>query len=169
MTLLDTCYLHGGIGRPPNEVQRRFSDGDPEQWAARAAAVGSSATALAGAAVHSVRAVAPEEMEIVGAWADERDAPLHAHISEQPAENEDCAAAYGRTPVEVLVATPGSSAAGAPPSTPPTSPPRTSPRSAAGTSASARRRSGTWPTASARRPHSSRLAPACASDPTPMR
>jgi formiminoglutamate deiminase len=103
MTLLDTCYLHGGIGRPPNEVQRRFSDGDPEQWAARAAAVGSSATALAGAAVHSVRAVAPEEMEIVGAWADERDAPLHAHISEQPAENEDCAAAYGRTPVEVLV------------------------------------------------------------------
>jgi cytosine/adenosine deaminase-related metal-dependent hydrolase len=27
---------------------------------------------------------------------------LHAHVSEQPAENEDCTAAYGRTPVEVL-------------------------------------------------------------------
>ena len=105
MTLLDTCYLHGGIGRPPNDVQQRFSDGDAERWEARAAAVaavGASTTALAGAAVHSVRAVAPEEMAIVGAWADERGAPLHAHVSEQPAENADCTAAYGRTPVEVL-------------------------------------------------------------------
>ncbi|HEX6787423.1 MAG TPA: amidohydrolase family protein, partial [Acidimicrobiales bacterium] len=56
------------------------------------------------AAVHSVRAVAPEEMEMVGRWAEERDTPLHAHVSEQPAENDDCTAAYGRTPVEVLAA-----------------------------------------------------------------
>jgi formiminoglutamate deiminase len=106
MTLLDTCYLHGGIGRPPNEVQQRFSDGDAERWAARAAAVavGSSSAVRAGAAVHSVRAVAPEEMGIVAGWADERGAPLHAHVSEQPAENEDCTTAYGRTPVEVLAA-----------------------------------------------------------------
>jgi formiminoglutamate deiminase len=104
MTLLDTCYLHGGIDRPPNEVQQRFSDGDAERWAGRASAVGSSATVRAGAAVHSVRAVEPEEMGVVGAWADERGAPLHAHVSEQPAENEDCTAAYGRTPVEVLAA-----------------------------------------------------------------
>jgi len=105
MTLLDTCYLHGGIGRPPNEVQQRFSDGDAERWAARAADVvtaGCSATALAGAAAHSVRAVAPEEMGIVGGWADDRDAPLHAHVGEQPAENADCTSAYDRTPVEVL-------------------------------------------------------------------
>ena len=104
MTLLDTCYLHGGIGLPPNEVQQRFSDGDAERWAGRATAVGSSATVRAGAAVHSVRAVAPEEMGLVGEWADQRGAPLHAHVSEQPAENEDCTAAYGRTPVEVLAA-----------------------------------------------------------------
>ena len=26
ITLLDTCYLHGGIGEPLNEVQRRFAD-----------------------------------------------------------------------------------------------------------------------------------------------
>ena len=48
-----------------------------------------------GAAVHSVRAVAPAEMADVGAWASERRSPLHAHVSEQPAENEDCLAAYG--------------------------------------------------------------------------
>ena len=33
ITLLDTCYLHGGFGQPPNEVQRRFSDGDADAWA----------------------------------------------------------------------------------------------------------------------------------------
>ena len=37
LTVLDTCYLHGGIGRPPDEVQRRFSDGTVEAWAERAA------------------------------------------------------------------------------------------------------------------------------------
>jgi formiminoglutamate deiminase len=91
MTLLDTCYLHGGIGRPPDEVQQRFSDGDVERWAARAAAVGSSPTVRAGAAVHSIRAIAPEEMGSRGRTARRR----HAHVSEQPAENEDCTAAYG--------------------------------------------------------------------------
>ncbi len=35
-------------------------------------------------------------------WATLRDRPLHAHVSEQPAENEACLAAYGRTPVAVL-------------------------------------------------------------------
>jgi len=102
LTLLDTCYMHGGIGRPPNEVQQRFSDGDPERWAERAGAMASSATVLAGAAVHSVRAVAPDEMEVVGGWAGARGAPLHAHVSEQPAENDDCLAAYDGTPTDVL-------------------------------------------------------------------
>src|SRR5262245_36407944 len=103
LTLLDTCYLHGGIGRPPNAVQERFSDGDAERWAARAAALEpAGATVRVGAAIHSVRAVDPGAMPTVGAWAAERDAPLHAHVSEQPAENEDCIAAYGRSPVEVL-------------------------------------------------------------------
>jgi formiminoglutamate deiminase len=103
ITLLDTCYLHGGIGRPPNEVQQRFSDGDVERWAARAEALHpTGATARVGAAIHSVRAVDPDAMPVVGAWAAERAAPLHAHVSEQPAENEECVTAYGRTPVEVL-------------------------------------------------------------------
>ena len=55
-----------------------------------------------GAAIHSVRAVAPEEMGVVAGWANERGLPLHAHVSEQPAENEACQAAYGRTPTELL-------------------------------------------------------------------
>ena len=104
MTLLDTCYLAGGIGVAPDETQRRFSDDDPLAWAKRASErdrfVGPEVRL--GAAVHSVRAVDPDAMAVVAAWADERGAPLHAHVSEQPAENEQCLAAYGRTPTELL-------------------------------------------------------------------
>ena len=104
LTLLDTCYLAGGIGTAPDGPQRRFSDGDPAAWAERAADRDRFAgpTVRLGAAVHSVRAVAPDEMTVVAEWADAHDAPLHAHVSEQPAENDDCLAAYGCTPTELL-------------------------------------------------------------------
>ena len=58
--------------------------------------------ARAGAAIHSVRAVPPPQMPEVVAWADRYGAPLHAHLSEQPAENAACRAAYGASPAEVL-------------------------------------------------------------------
>jgi formiminoglutamate deiminase len=102
LTLLDACYLHGGIGREPDEVQRRFRDDGAEAWAARVDALGESPAARVGAAVHSVRAVDPRSAGTVAAWAAARDRPLHAHVSEQPAENEACVAAYGRTPVALL-------------------------------------------------------------------
>jgi formiminoglutamate deiminase len=104
ITLLDTCYLHGGIGVDLNRVQRRFGDGDALGWAARASALDglTSATARVGAAIHSVRAVDPASAEVVAAWAAARDVPLHCHVSEQPAENEQCVAAYGTTPVGLL-------------------------------------------------------------------
>jgi cytosine/adenosine deaminase-related metal-dependent hydrolase len=46
--------------------------------------------------------VEPEAAAAVAAWAQERSRPLHAHVSEQPAENEACLAAYGATPVALL-------------------------------------------------------------------
>lgn len=102
ITLLDTCYLHGGIGEEPGETQRRFSDGDAERWGERAAALEASENARVGAAVHSVRAVDPEAIAVVAAWAHERNCPLHAHLSEQPAENEACEQAYGVSPTQLL-------------------------------------------------------------------
>ena len=104
LTLLDTCYLHGGFGAEPEGAQRRFSDGTAAAWAERAAALESLAgpAVRIGAAIHSVRAVDPASMEVVAAWADERGAPLHAHVSEQPAENRDCLAAHGLTPTALL-------------------------------------------------------------------
>ena len=104
MTLLDTCYLHGGIGRPLDEVQRRFGDGDVHRWVDRVDALRSiqSPTVRIGAAIHSVRAVDPDGIGVVAAWARDRGVPLHAHVSEQPAENEQCAAAHGCTPTALL-------------------------------------------------------------------
>lgn len=105
LTLLDTCYLAGGIGRDPEPVQQRFADRNVEAWRARVDEFATAVTAPTvriGAAIHSVRAVPPRAIEAVAAWATERLAPLHAHVSEQPAENAACLEAYGRTPTQLL-------------------------------------------------------------------
>jgi formiminoglutamate deiminase len=47
-----------------------------------------------------VRAVDPASMPLVAEWAQGR--PLHAHVSEQPAENEACLEEHGLTPTAVL-------------------------------------------------------------------
>jgi formiminoglutamate deiminase len=104
ITLLDTCYLTGGVGRPAGGTQLRFSDGDVARWAERVDALRPAGHARVGAAVHSVRAVAPADLDGVVAWAAPRGAPLHVHLSEQPAENEACRAAYGLTPTRLLAA-----------------------------------------------------------------
>jgi formiminoglutamate deiminase len=103
LVLLDTCYLRAGFsGEPLDPVQRRFSDGDVEGWAARAEKVAATnPDVTVGAAVHSVRAVDVPSMGAVAAWAESRDVPLHLHLSEQPAENEACLAATGRTPTRL--------------------------------------------------------------------
>ncbi len=112
MTLLDTCYLAGGLERegimPLSGPQQRFGDEDGAGWAARISSFGLdehgmiSSHARAGAAIHSVRAVPPEQMGPVVAWAHRYGAPLHVHLSEQLAENEACVAVYGVTPTRVL-------------------------------------------------------------------
>jgi formiminoglutamate deiminase len=100
LTLLDACYLHGGL--EPDPVQERFFDADVEAWIARVEAVELPARARLGAAVHSMRAVPPEPAAIVARWAGERRLPVHAHVSEQPAENEASREVYGATPTGLL-------------------------------------------------------------------
>ena len=60
LTLIDCCYLHAGIGAAPEGVQRRFSDGSAEAWAARVDELEQSDSVRIGAAIHSMRAVDPE-------------------------------------------------------------------------------------------------------------
>jgi formiminoglutamate deiminase len=102
ITLLDACYLHGGIGKEPEEPQKRFADRDADAWLKRVETLTGGPAARIGAAIHSVRAVDPPSARKVAEWAGEREAPLHAHVSEQPMENEECFAAYGATPTQIL-------------------------------------------------------------------
>ncbi len=100
LTLLDACYLDGGL--EPDPVQQRFFDPDVDAWSARVARLQPGPTVRIGAAIHSVRAVKPEAAATVARWAAKSELPLHAHVSEQPAENEACIEVYGATPVELL-------------------------------------------------------------------
>jgi formiminoglutamate deiminase len=112
ITLLDTCYLSGGLsadGQQPLEgTQRRFGDANSAAWAARVDALGPDSVgslgshARLGAAIHSVRAVPPDQMPEVAVWSHRYGAPLHVHVSEQLAENRACLAAHRATPAEVL-------------------------------------------------------------------
>jgi formiminoglutamate deiminase len=99
LTLIDTCYLRAGLdGRPLAGAQVRFGDGDAGAWAERAGAFRERPGVRMAAGIHSVRAVDEAAMATVAAWAAGRAAPLHLHLSEQPAENQACLAATGRTP-----------------------------------------------------------------------
>ena len=106
ITLLDTLYLHGGLSADGygalNGAQRRCSDGTAGSWVGRVEQLTPTSTQRIGAAVHSVRAVDPASIATVSEWAARQDAPVHAHVSEQVAENEQCRARYGRTPTRLL-------------------------------------------------------------------
>ena len=103
--LLDACYTNvPSAGSGTERVQQRFSDGDADAWAVRVHELASrhagDPDVVVGAAIHSVRAVPREQLATVGAALP--DAPLHVHVSEQPAENEECLASTGMTPVALL-------------------------------------------------------------------
>ncbi|MFF0430569.1 formimidoylglutamate deiminase [Streptomyces sp. NPDC004520] len=102
ITLLDTAYLSSGFGAAPEQHQLRFTDGTAEQWAQRVSALKDRDGVRVGAAIHSVRAVPADQLSTVARWAEDRQAPLHVHLSEQTAENEACLAAHGMTPTQLL-------------------------------------------------------------------
>ena len=106
LTLLDTCYLAGGLSAaghsPLDSMQRRFGDGDADHWAQRVEGLKESAGMRVGVAAHSVRAVPRDQLGVVASAAAGR--PLHVHLSEQLAENQSCHWFYGLTPTALLEA-----------------------------------------------------------------
>jgi formiminoglutamate deiminase len=105
LTLIDTCYLRAGLGGEPLAgPQVRFGDGDAGAWAERAGGLRDRPGVRVAAGIHSVRAVDQAGMSTVAAWAEARQAPLHLHLSEQPAENQACLAATGLTPAALAEA-----------------------------------------------------------------
>ena len=108
LTLLDACYLRGGIDVAVSEQQRRYCDGSALQWSSRVellieqVAAAGDKNVRVGAAIHSVRAVDPEAIAAVATFARRKGLPLHAHVSEQLAENEQSVAAYGMSPTQLF-------------------------------------------------------------------
>jgi formiminoglutamate deiminase len=98
LTLLDACYLQGGLdGRPLEGPQLRFGDGDVDAWSSRIADLEDGPLLRHGAAAHSVRAVPRTALPTLAAHPTR-----HVHLSEQPAENADCLAVHGMTPTQLL-------------------------------------------------------------------
>ncbi len=101
LTMLPVLYRHGGFGPAPARAdQRRFlNDVDGLLHIVerlRAAGV------RTGAAPHSLRAVAPDDLHALLAGLP-ADAPLHIHVAEQRREVEDCLAWSGARPVQWLL------------------------------------------------------------------
>ncbi|MEO0324377.1 MAG: formimidoylglutamate deiminase [Myxococcota bacterium] len=104
LTLLPVLYAHGGLaGQPPRADQRRFVN-TPEgllRIAERAAA--GLPEARVGLALHSLRAVTPEEMNAaIDGMAPE--VPIHLHLAEQQAEVDDAVRVLGARPAAWLAA-----------------------------------------------------------------
>jgi formimidoylglutamate deiminase len=104
LTLLPVCYRQGNFGgAPPVPGQRRFlsdRDGFEGLMEGSARAVARLPGAALGIAPHSLRAVTLDDL----AWIAQRwpEGPAHIHVSEQVKEVEDCLAAHGRRPIELL-------------------------------------------------------------------
>ena len=106
LTLLDTLYLHGGLGEhgyePLSLPQARFGDESAEAWTERVGRFDPGSDARMGVAAHSVRAVDPRSLEVVATLARERKLVVHLHLSEQPAENTAAMFNHGLTPTGMM-------------------------------------------------------------------
>jgi formimidoylglutamate deiminase len=93
LVLLLTAYARGGLPRFRQESPVAYL-GQVESLRARGVRVG--------LAPHSVRACPRGWLEEIGRYASAEGLPLHVHADEQPGEIEECVAAYGIRPIELL-------------------------------------------------------------------
>lgn len=105
ISILDAGYFKAGFGNESlHPVQERFRDPSGADWISRVAALDDEYTdtedVTVGVAPHSVRAVPADILSQIARW--DHGLPIHIHVSEQPMENDDCVAATGMTPTELL-------------------------------------------------------------------
>ncbi len=100
LCLLRVAYGRGGPHKPPDTGQRRFVDPNPDSVLASLERLSQAMgpTVRVGLAAHSVRALDAAWLEALSAW----PGVVHAHVSEQPAENATCMGEHGRSPLAVL-------------------------------------------------------------------
>src|SRR5690348_12751633 len=101
VVLLMTAYAQSGFNQPPEEGQRRFCDASVEAYLERVEALRVTGAPV-GVAPHSVRAVPESWFRPTVSYSHKHTLPLHVHADEQVAEIEQCQAAFGCTPIELL-------------------------------------------------------------------
>ena len=105
--LLPCLYQQGNFGGEPLLLaQRRFYNATgPYLELCAELAARESPRERTGVAIHSLRAVPPDALAAVAAYARQgrRARPVHIHVAEQAREVNDCIAAYGQRPVEYLL------------------------------------------------------------------
>jgi formiminoglutamate deiminase len=104
--LLRTVYARAGAGRPAEGAQLRFVDPSVDLVlrdldTLRARYAGDPDVRI-GVAPHSTRAVPPEWLREIAAYAAKYDLPVHAHVAEQEREIAECLAETGYRPVELF-------------------------------------------------------------------
>lgn len=105
LCLLEVYYARAGVGHDgPLPEQRRFCDGTTDAYLARLESLRPlrSPWLSVGVAPHSIRAVRADELARLAAYANEHALPIHAHVSEQPLENQQCEAEHGRAPMQMF-------------------------------------------------------------------
>ncbi|MDQ2904002.1 MAG: formimidoylglutamate deiminase [Ktedonobacteraceae bacterium] len=101
VVLLMAAYARAGFDQPPEEDQRRFCDASVEAYLERVEALRVAGVPV-GVAPHSVRAVPEDWLRAIAEYSRTHNLPLHVHADEQVAEIEQCQAAHGCTPIELL-------------------------------------------------------------------
>lgn len=105
LVLLQAYYSTGGIGKPLAGAQKRFETKNTDVYwnqMDRLAGLLEPDLQTLGAVAHSIRAVALDEIVSLHTEARRRGMVFHMHVEEQPAEIEECVAAYGARPMKLL-------------------------------------------------------------------
>lgn len=99
LRLLPVYYHSGGFDEPATARQSRFTHASVDDFLAHVDAIDHPHK---GVAPHSLRAVPVAHLEALAAAAQ---GPFHIHVSEQLREVDECVAAHGRRPIELLADT----------------------------------------------------------------
>ncbi len=106
LTHLPVFYRYGGADKQPLQGGAKRFGNDPDAFhrlidRSRSALKSMPADTRLGVAPHSLRAIAPEDLNLL---ADFNPARIHMHIAEQPKEVEEIGQWLGARPVEWLLA-----------------------------------------------------------------
>jgi len=105
IVLLNAFYRTGGVNQPLSPAQSRFATRSLEEYWEQhdvLASMVKAETQSIGVVAHSIRAASIEEIRSLHAESLRRGLVFHMHLEEQQQEIDDCRAAYGHSPMDLV-------------------------------------------------------------------